>query len=123
MIPFHHIYSWLFKSFRIAGETDLIDRLINDGYEKILIVKRSWIFALFILWIPIVILMLSGLSIWVALYSLSKSGIQYSIIIGNIMMSSILIVSSWNYIRHFRDIQSSAKISTDLVALRQNLSL
>lgn len=123
MIPFHSIYSWLFNSFRIAGETNLIDRLISDGYEKILIIKRSWIFALYVLWMPVVILSLSAVSIWIALYSLSSSGIQYGIIIGNLMMSTILIVSSWNYIRHFREIQSSAKISTDLVSLRQDLSL
>jgi hypothetical protein len=123
MIPFHSIYGWLFKSFRIAGETNLIDRLISDGYEKILIIKRSWIFALYVLWMPVVILSLSAVSIWIALYSLSSSGIQYGIIIGNLTMSTILIVSSWNYIRHFREIQSSAKISTDLVSLRQDLSL
>jgi hypothetical protein len=81
MIPFHSIYGWLFKSFRITGETVLIDRLIADGYEKILIVKRSWIFALSVLWMPIVILSLSAISIWIALYSLSTSGIQYAIIV------------------------------------------
>jgi hypothetical protein len=30
MIPFHKIYSWLFKSFNISGETILIDRLISE---------------------------------------------------------------------------------------------
>lgn len=56
MIPFDKIYSWLFKSFNISGETELIERLVGDGYAEIMIIKRSWIFALFILWIPIVIL-------------------------------------------------------------------
>lgn len=121
MLPFHHIYSWFFKSFRINWETELIDRLISEGYSSIMIIKRSWIFALFILWVPFVILGLSGLSIWIALYSLSPSGIQYIIIGGNILMSIILIVSSWIYIRHFRDIQSSATISTDVTSLRADL--
>jgi hypothetical protein len=44
MIPFHIIYSWLFKSFRIDGETELVDRLMADGYKKLIIIKRSWIF-------------------------------------------------------------------------------
>ncbi len=56
MIPFDKIYSWLFKSFNISGETELISRLVRDGYTHIMIVKRSWIFALFMLWIPLVIL-------------------------------------------------------------------
>ena len=121
MIPFHHIYSWFFKSFRINGETELIDRLISEGYAHILIIKRSWIFALFVLWIPIVILILSCISIAIAFYSLSPSGLQYIIIGGNILMSCILVVSSWSYIRHFREIQSSASISTDPVSLRAAL--
>lgn len=88
-----------------------------------MIVKRSWIFALYVLWIPLVILSLSGVSIWIALYSIEIPYIQYTIIIGNILMSTILVVSSWNYIRHFREIQSSAIISEDLSTLRDSLSL
>ena len=121
MIPFHRIYSWFFKSFRINGETELIDRLISDGYSRILIIKRSWIFALFVLWIPVVILTLSCVSIGIAFYSLSPSGLQYIIIGGNILMSCILVVSSWSYIHHFRHIQSSASISTDPASLRAAL--
>jgi hypothetical protein len=59
MIPFDRIYSWLFKSFNISGETELIDRLIQEGYQELMIVKRSWIFALYMLWIPVLILTLS----------------------------------------------------------------
>lgn len=88
-----------------------------------MIVKRSWIFALFVLWLPIFILILSGVSIWIALYSIDILYIQYTIIGGNVLMSIILIVSTWNYIRHFREIQSSAIITDDARKLRDNLSL
>jgi len=114
MIPFHRIYSWFFKSFEIAGETKLVTRLVEDGHQRIMIIKRSWVFALFVLWIPLCILILSGLSIWIAAISIKIIPIQYTIIIGNILMSMILIISSWNYIRHFREIQSTAVISTDI---------
>lgn len=121
MIPFHIIYSWLFKSFRISWETELIDKLINDGYTRLMIVKRSWIFALFVLWIPIVILALSGISIYIAQQSITVEYIRYILIGGNVLISLILILSSWNYIRHFREIQSMAIISEDPVKLRDNL--
>lgn len=121
MIPFHIIYSWLFKSFRISGETELIDRLIHEGYRKLMIIKRSWIFALFVLWLPLLILALSGISIYIAYVSISVSYIQYTIMGGNILMGCILIISSWNYIRHFREIQSTAIISENLTELRNNL--
>lgn len=81
MIPFHIIYSWLFRSFRIDGETELLIRLSKDGYKKFMIVKRSWIFALFIAWIPLVILALSVLSITIAATSIVIVPIAYTVII------------------------------------------
>ncbi len=121
MIPFHSIYGWLFKSFRIGGETDLVDRLVWEWYARILIVKRSWIYALFVLWLPLTILALSIASISIAVSSIAIPAIQYTIIGGNVLMSMILIISSWSYIRHFREIQSSASISDDTSLLSENL--
>ncbi len=123
MIPFHSIYTWLFKSFRISGETELVDRLIAEGYTRIMIVKRSWIFALFVLWIPVVILFLSMLSIHIAYISIEIGYIRSTIIGGNILMDIILIISSYNYIRHFREIQHMSSISGDVTALRKSLEL
>jgi hypothetical protein len=45
-----------------------------------MIIKRSWIFALFLLWIPIVILGLSGMSIWIAYDSIDIVAIKYTLI-------------------------------------------
>lgn len=123
MIPFDKIYSWLFKSFNISGETELIERLVGDGYTQIMIIKRSWIFALLMLWIPIVILGLSGLSIWIAYDSIDIPLIKYTLIVGNILMSLILIVSSITYISHFRKIHGEPIIETDTSNLTDNLSL
>lgn len=123
MIPFHKIYSWLFKSFKISWETELIDKLISEWYSKMMIVKRSWIYALFILWIPVLILILSWASMYVAHMSVQIAYIQYMIIGGNLLMSIILVVSSWNYIRHFREIQSTAVITDNPEQLRNDLNL
>jgi hypothetical protein len=114
MIPFHIIYSWLFKSFRINGETELIQRLKNDNYKKIMIIKRSWIFALFTIWIPLVIISLGIISITIAYSSIAVPIIRNTIIIGNILMMIILTFSSIRYVLHFREIHKKAEISTDL---------
>jgi hypothetical protein len=123
MIPFDKIYSWLFKSFNISGETELIERLVRAGYTQIMIIKRSWVFAFLMLWIPIVILGLSGLSVWIAYDSIDISLIKYTLIVGNILMSLILIVSSTLYISHFRKIHEEPTIETDSSHLTDNLSL
>lgn len=122
MIPFDRIYSWLFKSFNISWETELIDRLIADWHTEVMIIKRSWIFALLMLWIPIVILWLSWLSIWIAYDSIDIDVIKYTLIVGNILMSLILVVSSLSYISHFRAIHSEARIETDTKRLSESLS-
>jgi hypothetical protein len=122
MIPFDRIYSWLFKSFNISGETELIERLVRDGFTQIMIIKRSWIFALLMLWIPLVILGLSGVSMWIAYDSIDIPAIKYTLITGNIIMSSILIVSTLLYISHFRDIHHESLIETDTGQLTASLS-
>ncbi len=123
MIPFHIIYSWLFKSFRINGETELIQRLKNENYKKIMIIKRSWIFALFTIWIPLLIMSLGIISIIIAYSSISIIPIRNTIIGGNILMMIILTFSSVRYVLHFRQIHKKAEISSDLEVLEKNLSL
>ena len=123
MIPFDKIYTWLFKSFNISGETELIERLMKDGYTHMMIIKRSWIFALFLLWIPIVILTLSGISIWIAYDSIDIIAIKYTLISGNILMCLILVISTVTYIRHFRKIHREPVIETDTKKLVRDLTL
>ncbi len=122
MIPFDKIYSWFFKSFNISGETVLVERLITEWHQRIMIIKRSWIFAVFTLWIPLIILILSWVSIFIAYTSVSIPSIRYTLIIGNIIMSLILIVSSTNYIRYFRSIHHEPRIVSDMDELRDELA-
>ena len=121
MIPFHKIYSWLFKSFNISWETILTDRLIAEWYQEIMIIKRSWIFSLFTLWLPIIILILSWISIYIAYSSISIDIIKYTLIGGNILMAMILLISSISYIWHFRSIHHEPQIVTDMVAFKKEL--
>lgn len=121
MIPFDKIYSWLFKSFSIHGETELLDRLVNDGYKKMMIIKRSWIFWLFTIWLPLLILTLGATSIFIAYYSIEVAIIKNIIIGGNILMMIILTVSSLRYLWHFREVHKVAEVVTDLKSLREDL--
>jgi hypothetical protein len=75
------------------------------------------------LWIPLVILGLSGLSMWIAYDSIDIVAIKYTLITGNILMSLILIISTINYIHHFRKVHSESSIEVDTKKLINNLSL
>ncbi len=122
MIPFHKLYSWLFKSFNISGETLLLERLKNEWHSHFMIIKRSWIFALFMLWIPLFILILSSISVYIAYESIAIKEIQYTIVVGNLLMSFVLIFSSINYIRHFRNTHHESQIVTDASIIQKELT-
>ena len=89
-----------------------------------MIVKRSWIFIVYLLWIPLVLILLSGISIYLSLVHIPDSAITLKgiIIIGNVLMTIILVVSSLAYILHFREIYSDTdKIIEDIPAFRSLL--
>lgn len=122
MLPFDKLFSWLFKSFNISGETLLIERLHEEWHQKFMIIKRSWIFALLMLWIPFCILTLSWLSIYIAYESIAIKSIQITLIWGNIIMSIILLISSINYIRHFKHVHHEPQIMSDVSIILDELS-
>lgn len=124
MIPFHKIYAWLFKSFSIGEETRLINRLREQWYEKMMIIKRSWVFILYIVYIPLILCILSTASIFIALTQLPNNAeiLKWLIVGGNALMTTILVISSFVYIRHFRHTHShNDKIITNIPALREEL--
>lgn len=121
MIPFHKIYSWFFKSFSIHSEISLIDKITDMGYKHIMLVKRSWIFILFVLWMPLLVFLMSLMSIWFAASSISFIPIKLTIILGNILMSFILIASSFSYIRYFRKVHGVPTIHNDIEKIKDQV--
>ncbi len=122
MLPFHKIYSWLFKSFSIHSEISLIDRITDMGYRHIMLIKRSWIFILFVLWMPLLVFLMGMMSVWFAASSIELASIKFTIIIGNILMGWILIFSSFFYIRYFRRIHGTPTIYTDMEKVKNQVN-
>ncbi len=52
MLNFRSVYEFIFSSFRISRDTDLLSKLIEEGERYGLIIKRSWIYGAFsLLWL------------------------------------------------------------------------
>ena len=117
MIPFHKIYSALFKSFDLQSETNTIRHLIGDGISRVLIIKRSWIYALALIWIPFLLLIIAGMNIMTALIYHKDTLVQYSLIIGVSISVLLFVFSVWNYLLHFRALYSTARVRTDFDVL------
>lgn len=50
IINFRGLYETVFKSFNVAADTELITKFEADWISKLIIIKRSWLFWLFISW-------------------------------------------------------------------------
>ncbi len=121
MIPFHKIYSAIFKSFDLQSETNTIQHLIKDGVSRVLIIKRSWIYALALIWIPLIILIVGGANIVTAMLYHKDALVAYSLIGGVSISLLLFILSVWSYLVHFRAIYSRASIRTDFTTLLEDL--
>lgn len=113
MIPFHKLYSLIFKSFDLKSETNTIKNLIGDWVSRVLIIKRSWIYALALIITPILILTMALVNIWTASVYHQDKLTQYSIIFGVGFSVVLFIFSVWNYIIHFRQIYRTPTVRTD----------
>jgi hypothetical protein len=121
MIPFHKLYSLIFKSFDLKSETNTIKNLIEDGVSRVLIIKRSWIYALALFVTPLLILLIAVANIFTALSYHKDEVTQYSIIIGVSISALLFIFSVVTYIVHFRQIYRSPMIRTDFDVLLEEL--
>ena len=82
MFPFHRLYSAIFKSFDISSETTTVARLREEGVKKIMIIKRSWIFGLAMIWIPLIILLIAACNISISyFYYRGDEALRYGLLI------------------------------------------
>lgn len=125
MIPFHKIYWWLFKSFAIWQENQIIQQFIRQWYTKIMVIKRSWFFVLWIFltrWIVIFLLaMTSTIITWA---NIEIPEFKWTITFSNLIMWIIMFISSFIYLSHFKRVYANTdKIITDLNKLKSDLEL
>lgn len=121
MFPFHKIYSAIFKSFNIHSETDALKRLIEDGVTKVMIIKRSWIFGLAMIWIPILIAIIGGANIAIVLTNKVNPYFGYPILIGVSVSLIFFVISVVVYILHFRAIYDVPHIEENLESLMPDI--
>ncbi len=113
MIPFHKIYALIFKSFNINSETETIARLRGEWVEKIMIIKRSWIFGLAMIWIPLLIVGISSVNIYISYFYYKDALLQYSLLIWVAVSLSLFVFSVWSYLSHFKGVYDIPRIEID----------
>jgi len=102
MLNFKWLFEFLFKSFLVGRDVEMIERLYLEGYQSLLIIKRSWLYGLASsLWmIPLVIF---GV---VNVYLILKhfGGTPFGMVLAGFIALNIIVTvySSLRYIWDFR---------------------
>lgn len=102
MFNFKAIYEFFFKSFVVARDVEMIERLKSEGYRSILLIKRSWIFgAASLFWlIPLCIIGVINVVLVLRHFNGSQAGYFLAAFIGFTILFTIY--SSIAYIVDYR---------------------
>lgn len=118
MITFRKIYEIIFSSFRVSNSRDLLNELEQEKVENIIIIKRSWIYGLFMSLIFILILITLGINISLMIINYSSLYIFYGFV-GVIVINVILIIySGIRYVIRFRKAHDRKVCSLEFMILQ-----
>ncbi len=103
MFNFKAFYEFFFKSFVVARDIEMIDRLLSEGFHSILLIKRSWLYgAASGLWL-VPLFIFGGINAYLILkhFSGSTFGIVLAIFLGLNILGTVY--SSMRYIYDYRN--------------------
>lgn len=80
LINFKAIYEKLFSSFDVSADSKLVQDLEKEWINQMMIIKRSWLFWISILWMFIFILILSAINIFLILNDVTDTNTSYTLV-------------------------------------------
>ena len=105
-INFSRIITWMFKSFDIAGDTKLLEKLEKEWVRFLMIIKKHWIYSILISWRIIFVIIIEIINVYLLVVDQNKPDIT-TIIIASLLTLNVIwwLVVVVIYIRRFRWIQ------------------
>lgn len=122
IINFRSAYEAIFKSFNVSADTELVSKLESDWIQKMIIIKRSWFFGLFISWMFVlmfIIMIANSYLIYVNFANFTVSWILISVLIFNILYR---IFSVFLYFSKFKKIYWVRSVIVDTKVIKEHLN-
>lgn len=114
-INFSSIITWFFKSFDIAGDTKLLEKLEKDGVRFLMIIKKHWIYSILMSWRVLVVLAVTCINVYLLVFSQvapDTISMGLGIFLGaNVVWWFIVVIV---YIRGFHSIQGNKPYIEDI---------
>lgn len=117
MISFHKFFWFLFKSFRIDGEIQLLQKIIQEGNTEVVIIKRSWIFFILKLWMPLLLIFFLIGASYLSFYGIKIVWLSYATTFVLLFVLFLFSLSQVYYGLSFRKIHKNVEVSSNIPAL------
>lgn len=114
MINFRSIFEFLFKSFDIAWDTKLIEKLEHDGVRFLMVIKRHWIYGILHSWRVLFVLVIAFINAYLLFFDANNTVVGS--IIGIFLLLNVFywtFVICW-YLLRFYNIQGSEPYIEDI---------
>ncbi len=123
MINFKAVFEYFFKSFVVARDIEMVDRLTAEGYDSFLLIKRSWLFGvLSSFWlVPIIGIAVANVYLILKHFEYSNFGIALSTALGFTIIATMY--SSFRYLYDYHNSYSKQNRILRGVKLRENLTI
>ncbi len=114
-INFRTAFEFLFKSFDVAWDTKMIEKLEKDWVRFLMIVKRHWLYAIINSWRVILVIIIAFINAYLLIFS-DQTHTIISYIIAVLLLWNVLywIIVVIIYIKHFYEIQWSKPYIEDI---------
>lgn len=114
-INFSSVITWMFRSFDIAGDTKLLEKLEKEEVRFLMIIKKHWIYSLLMSWRVVLVIIIACTNVYLLVFSESTPnattvGIAAFLSINVIWWLIVVVI----YIRRFAAIQGDRPYIEDI---------
>jgi len=114
-INFSNIITWFFKSFDIAGDTKLLEKLEKDGVRFLMIIKKHWIYSILMSWRVLVVTVIACANVYLLVFSRANPD-TVTLVLGAFLSINVVwwLIVVIIYIRRFYLIQGNKPYIEDI---------
>ncbi|EKE29748.1 MAG: hypothetical protein ACD_2C00107G0008 [uncultured bacterium (gcode 4)] len=121
ILNFRSLYEKIFSSFDVAADTKLVEGFEKEWVEKLIIIKRSWVFAIFNSWIFLLVMIIMVSNSILISYNFENK-VTATILIWLLVFNILFwIISVIIYFRKFKNIYWDRPRITDTKSLKEEL--
>jgi hypothetical protein len=121
MLNFRKVYEFLFSSFRISRDTELVGKLLSDGVAFAVIVKRAWLYGAFssFLLLPIALITVANVYLLGKHFAWNTTGtVLATLLAANVAYT---VVSSVRFLYEYRKFRQNALSTVSTRVLAEDL--